>query len=76
MVPVVGANGADGSLAGSKVFLVTERGDTGAVLGLKLRFLDPVILLAIFRKGDIDPDRDRLPVLDIRDTRDALGGVI
>lgn len=73
MVPVVGADG--GSLAGGRTFLVTERGDTAAALGLKLRFFDPVILFAIFRKGDIDPDRDRLPVLDIRDTRGALGGV-
>jgi hypothetical protein len=75
MVPVVGTDDDDGSLAGGKAFLVTERGDTGAALGLKLRFFDPVILFAIFRKGDIDPDRDRLPVLDIRETRGALGGV-
>jgi len=73
MVPVVGAGGEDDSVADGKTFLVTERGDTGAVLGLKLRFFDPVILFAIFRKGDIDPDR--LPVLDIRDTRVILGGV-
>lgn len=75
MVPVVDTVTGDGSFDGGEGLLVTIRGDTEAIeLGLFLCF-DPVILLAIFRKGEIDPERDRLPVLDILDTRDALGGV-
>jgi len=74
MVPVVDAVTGDDSFNG-EAFLVTIRGDTGAIeLGLPFCF-DPVILLAIFRKGEMDPERDKLPVLDILDIRDALGGV-
>jgi len=60
---------------GGEAFLVTIRGDTETIEpGLFLCF-DPVILLAIFRKGGIDPEGDRPPILEILDTRDALGGV-
>jgi len=61
----------EGSLEGGVPFFVTARGDTA----VGLPFFEPVSLLANLRKGDIDPESDIFPELDILDIREAFGGV-